>query len=259
MRALITDIGHVFFSLPLYLLLALVLAGVAAWRADRGSRLRRWRHVVTGLAILAYAVSAPAIPAAVTAWIENRHAVPDIAARERRADNVIIVLTSGWLRSTPTGFEQKIGEAGWERTVAAVALWRKTGGRLLFTGAPAPDGRDSAAAAMARWARALGVPEDALLVEPASLNTRENLLYSKKLLGGGRYFLWLVTSAIHMPRSVAVARSLGLEVIPYPCDFRADQRLTWQMLIPANDAPPMLERALHELIGMAAYRLRGWS
>jgi uncharacterized SAM-binding protein YcdF (DUF218 family) len=209
--------------------------------------------------MLVYAVSVPAIPVAITAWIEHRYPVLDIAAGERSPDNVIIVLTSGWLRSTPSGFEQKIGEAGWERTVAAVALWRKTGGRLLFTGAPAPDGRDSAAAAMARWARALGVPEDALLAEPASLNTRENLLYSKKLLGEGRHTLWLVTSAIHMPRSVAAARALGLEVTPYPCDFRADQRLTWQTLIPANDALPMLERALHELIGMAAYRLRGWN
>jgi uncharacterized SAM-binding protein YcdF (DUF218 family) len=259
MRALTTDIVHFFFSLPLYLLLALALSGVAAWRAESGARLRRWRHVLVVLAMLVYAVSAPAIPAAITAWIESRYPVPELAARQRRPDNVIIVLTAGWLRSMPAGFEQKIGEAGWERTAVAVDLWRQIGGRLLFSGAPAPDAHDSAAAAMARLARALGVPDDALLVEPASLNTHENLLYSKRLLGEGRHTLWLVTSAIHMPRSVAAARSLGLEVIPYPCDFRADQRLTWRTLIPANDALPMLERALHELVGMAVYRLRGWN
>jgi len=259
MRALSTDIAHVFLSLPLYLLLVLSFIGVAAWRADKGSRLHRWRYVLAGLAMLVYAVSVPAIPVAITAWIEHRYPVPDSAARQRRPDNVIVVLSAGWLRSTPAGFEQKIGEAGWERTVVAVDLWRQIGGRLLFSGAPAPDGHDSAAAAMARLAHALGVPDDALLVEPASLNTRENLQYSKKLLGEGRHTLWLLTSAIHMPRSVAAARMVGLEVIPYPCDFRADQRLTWQTLMPANDALPMLERALHELIGMAAYRLRGWN
>ena len=259
MRAPITDIVHVFFSLPFYLLLALSLIAVAAWRAGRGSRLYRWRYPLVLLAMLVYAAGAPAVPAAIAAWIEGRHPVPDVTAEQRRPDNAIIVLAAGWLRSTPTGYEQKLGEGGWERTIAAVNLWRRIGGRLLFTGAPAPDGRGSAAAAMARLARALGVPDDALLVEGASLNTRENLLYSKRLLGDGSHTLWLVTSALHMPRSVASARALGLEVIPYPCDFRADQRLSWQMLVPANEAPGGLESALHELVGMAVYHWRGWN
>ncbi len=259
MRALTTDLIHVFFSLPFYVLLALSLITVIAWRADRGLRLHRWRHVLLALVLLVYGVSAPAVPAAISAWIENRYPVPDIATRQHRPDSVIIVLTAGWLRSTPTGYEQKIGEGGWERTWVAVELWRHIGGRLLFSGAPTPDGRDSTAAAMARLAHALGVPDDALLVEPASLNTRENLLFAKKLLGEGRHTLWLVTSALHMPRSVAAARALGMEVIPYPCDFRADQGLSWQMLIPSNHAPPELEVALHELVGMAAYRWRAWN
>jgi len=259
MRAVITDIVHVFFALPFYVLFALSLAGIAAWRAQRGSRLHRWRYAWVLLGILVYAIGVEAVPAAILAWIESRYAAPEITAQQRRPDNVIIVLTAGWLRSTPKGYEQKLGEAGWERTVAAVALWRRIGGRLLFSGAPAPSGQGSAAETMARLAHALGVPDDALLVEPASLNTHENLLYSKRLLGEGRHALWLVTSAVHMPRSVAAARALELEVIPYPCDFRADQRLTWQMLLPSNDAPAELEHALHELVGMAAYRLLGWN
>jgi len=259
MRAIITDLVHVFFSLPFYLLLGLALVGTIAWRKGRGSRLHDWRYAAVLAGLLVYAVGTPALPTAIAAWVENQYSVPEITARQRHPDNVIIVLTAGWLRITPVGYEQKIGEAGWERTTAAVDLWRQIGGRLLFSGAPAPDGHGSAAATMARLAHALGVPDSALLVEPASLNTHENLLYSKRLLGDGPHTLWLVTSALHMPRSVAAARALGMEVIPYPCDFRADRGLSWQMLLPANDALRVLEDALHELVGMAAYHWRGWN
>ena len=32
-----------------------------------------------------------------------------------------------------------------------------------------------------------------------------------------------------------------------------------EMLMPSNDAPPGLEHALRELVGMAEYRRRGWN
>jgi uncharacterized SAM-binding protein YcdF (DUF218 family) len=259
MRALLTEFIHILLSFPLYVVLALVVGAVLAWRAHRDSRLRRWRFVLAILAFAAYAVSTPALPSLLYSWVEHRYPVPEAGDRQRRDDNVIIVLSAGWWRSTPTGYEQQIGMAGWERTAAAAAVWRRIGGRILFTGAPAPDGVDSAAAAMARVARSMGIPAEALVVEPAALTTRENMLYSQRLLGEGPHTLWLLTSAFHMPRSVAAAHALGMEVIAYPCDFRGDERVTWRMLVPSNDASSQLEAALHEVIGMLAYRARGWA
>lgn len=257
MRALLTDIVHVFLSLPFYFLLGILLLGLMSYKSARGTTIHRYRHVFPLLGFMVYALSVPATSTLIESHLEDYYSVPAVPEHARRTDNTIIVLTAGWLRSTPQGFEQKIGEAGWERTATAVKLWKKIGGRLLFSGAPAPGG-GSAAEKMALFAREMGVPEQALLVETESLNTRENLLFSKKLIGERGGTLWLVTSALHMPRSMAVAEALGLEVIPYPCDFRVDQRLSWQMFVPANSGPAALEGALHELLGTLQYRLRGW-
>ncbi len=258
MLATATEIFHVLLSFPLWVFVGLACIAFYA-RRHVDSRLHRWRNVLAALAAGFYVLSMPVVPAILETWLESRHSVPHVGAASRSDDNVVIVLTAGWLRRTADGYEQKLGEAGWERTVAAVLLWQKIGGRLLFTGAPTPDGRDSAAAAMARLARALGVPPESLVVEPAALNTRENLLFSGRMLGDRPGRLWLVTSALHMPRSVLAAEGLGLRVTPYPCDFRANGRIGWTMLIPGNLAKPALERALHELVGIAVYRLRGWS
>lgn len=253
-----TEVLHSLLSFPMWVFFALLAATVAAWRSSRPSR-RRWRVPLLAVAVTFYLLSMPAVPGALELWLESRYPVPVVTENDRSPDNVVIVLTAGWLRSTQTGFEQKLGEAGWERTIAAVALWRKVGGRILFTGAPTPDGRDSAAASMARLAHALGVPSEALLVEPASLNTHENLLFAKRLLGPGPQRLWLLTSAFHLPRAVAAAKAVGLDVKPYPCDFRADERWDWDIALPGNSSRAALERSLHEIGGMAIYRLRGWN
>ena len=130
---------------------------------------------------------------------------------------------------------------------------------MIFSGAPTPDGDDSAAAGMARVAQQLGVPITQIKVEPASLSTHENFLFSKPLLDQYQGEVWLVTSALHMPRAMAVAKKLGIAVIAYPCDFRAEERSNWRLWLPSNAGPAMLEEALHELLGILQYRVSGWA
>lgn len=256
--ATLTEIVHQFLSFPMWVFLGLLAVAIWCCRAperSRAFRLRYWAMLGAGLF---YLLSLPAIPAVLEVWLESRYPVRQVTEADSSPDNVIIVLTAGWLRYTRDGYEQKLGEAGWERTVAAVALRKRIGGRILFSGAPTPDGKGSAAGTMAEFAKLLGVPADALLVEPAALNTHENLLFSKRLLGPGVHRVWLLTSAFHLPRAVAAAQGEGMEVIPFPCDFRADEGLDWTAFLPGNAARPALERSLHELVGMAAYRWRGW-
>lgn len=257
MRALATEIFHVFLSLPVWVFVALAALAARAWRRP-GSHLHRWRYALAAMAAVFYLSAIPAVANLLQARLEHWHPVPQVLASDRRDDNLIIVLTAGWLRATESGYEQKIGAAGWERTIAAVELWRLVGGRLLFTGAPSPDGKDSAAAAMARRAAEMGVPKDALMVEPASVNTHENLLFAKRLVGSPTGRVWLVTSAFHMPRSVLAAKAVGFTVVPYPCDFAAHERGTWTQMVPNNSTHAALEYVFHELAGILAYRIRGW-
>jgi uncharacterized SAM-binding protein YcdF (DUF218 family) len=259
MRALTTELAHLFLAVPFWGLCLLGILSWRAWYADVHIHLFRWRFVFPVLAAGLYVVSAPAFPNVLARWVETRHTLPELPARVESNDRLIVVLSAGWLRATAAEYDSKISEAGWERTWAAVQLWRRIGGTLLFTGAPTPDGRDSAAAGMARMARELGVPEQAILTETASLSTYENFAYSQPLIERHGGEVWLVTSALHMPRAMAVARKRGMSPIAYPCDFRAqEQSGGWQWL-PSNSGPVMFEKVLHEWFGMLLYRLRGWA
>src|SRR3989344_510261 len=165
MRALATDIAHIFFSLPVYLVFLLLAMSIMAFRKERNSMHFRWRFLYVALFGFFYMASAPVFSNALVNRIESIYSVPDIQDFRGSNQHVVLVLTAGWLRQTETGYETKIGEAGWERILTGVELWRHVGGNLLFTGAPAPDGKDSAAQAMARVARLMGVPGEAILLE----------------------------------------------------------------------------------------------
>src|SRR5690606_30182135 len=74
--------------------------------------------------------------------------------------------------------------------------------------------------AMTELLVALGVPEEAILPEDRSRNTYENALYVRELLAqADSNEIVLVTSALHMPRSVAIFERQGFSVTPAPVDY----------------------------------------
>ena len=76
----------------------------------------------------------------------------------------------------------------------------------------------------------LGIPDETILVQGESQNTYEDALYTCAMLKkNGLQNTLLVTSATHMPRSVAVFRKQGCEVIATPTDFTITVA-AWQKL-----------------------------
>lgn len=107
-----------------------------------------------------------------------------------------------------------------------------------------------------------GVPVEAILVDETSRNTYENAFNSKIILReAGCKVPLLVTSAAHMPRSVASFSRLGVEVIPVSADVRAVKtlRLTVFDFIPDMRALDMTTTAAREWTGQKFYRVRGWN
>jgi len=116
----------------------------------------------------------------------------------------------------------------------------------------------------------IGVPAEAILLQPESRNTYEDALYSARLLKekGIRRIL-LVTSAWHMPRSVRLFQAQGLEVVPAPTDFHVtdadwkeltspDVRVQILGLLPSADSLGLTTRMLKEYLGMLVYDLQGY-
>lgn len=116
----------------------------------------------------------------------------------------------------------------------------------------------------------MDVPQSALLLQPNSQNTYEDALYSSQMLKEkGIQRVLLVTSAMHMPRSVALFKHQGIDVIPAPVDYGTSSA-EWDNLM-SLDPPTLLTNllpnasslgettnALKEYIGMLTYHFRGW-
>lgn len=122
---------------------------------------------------------------------------------------------------------------------------------------------------MAQLAVALGVPEQSIFEDPTSLNTYENAVNVKRILQAQRISrILLVTSAIHMPRSLLIFKKQGIDAIAAPVDFVMTEQTqqeatttpqsTILSLIPDAEQLEHLTRALKEYIGIGVYRLKGW-
>ena len=106
---------------------------------------------------------------------------------------------------------------------------------------------------------ALGVREQRILIERESRNTHEHTEKLAKLIPKDGVWI-LVTSAYHMPRALGCFRKADFNVLPYPVDYqnRLDRYYGWSDLSafwPSTDNFQKITKALHEWIGLAAYRL----
>jgi len=92
---------------------------------------------------------------------------------------------------------------------------------LLVTGGHGESGSIESLAARAQAVRQ-GVNLDRIAVEEMSHTTWENLYFARDVmqLRGWRTCL-VVTDSYHMPRSLTMARELGLDASPAPCSNRS--------------------------------------
>jgi uncharacterized SAM-binding protein YcdF (DUF218 family) len=241
---------------PLHFLVFSALITAFAYRSH-GPGLRRWRHVLLVTTAWIWVCSTTAFGDALYGALEGP--VQDasrLGALRAEPDTLIVVLGSGVMRA-PSGRPQpRMSVNGWERLHGAVALWRVTGGRLLFTGGPPDDPENSLAALAAGIAQEMGVPAAAIVRPmPLSGNTFEDLALARDLIAAHQGPKWLVTSALHMPRSLQVAQSLGLQLRPYPVDYRQISDLRWRAWLPDVGGYDRLAAVLHEALGWIWYAL----
>ncbi|MEA1989840.1 MAG: YdcF family protein [Pseudomonadota bacterium] len=103
----------------------------------------------------------------------------------------------------------------------------------------------------------IGIQPERLIIESRSRNTYENFKFTKPLLPKTQGNYLLVTSAFHMPRAVGIARIQGVNVIPYPVDYRTNADELRVFDFDLFDHLKALEPAWREWIGLTVYYLTG--
>ena len=97
------------------------------------------------------------------------------------------------------------------------AYQENKGSKLILSGGKGADEKIAEGEAMKQYAIQQSVPEAAIIVEHQSATTRENLLFSKKLIDqeGTNGNILVVTNRYHLLRALLLAKNLGID-----CDGR---------------------------------------
>ncbi|MBO5516318.1 MAG: YdcF family protein, partial [Schwartzia sp.] len=139
---------------------------------------------------------------------------------------VIVLLGGGATKGTPDmDGAGGLSEGSATRLLAAARLYHKLHIPILFTGGRVLADGPSEAETARRDLLGLGVPDEAIILEPESRTTGENAKFTAEVLKT-RGFAQpiLVTSAFHMKRSVLNFENNGVAVQPFPVGYRVDAK-----------------------------------
>jgi uncharacterized SAM-binding protein YcdF (DUF218 family) len=239
------------FLSPLVLGFLLVLSLVLL--RGRGPRwLRRIGYVLVGLCI---ALATP-LGANTLLVIAERRA-PLARACDAPVPTTIVVLAGGVRRKSGDAADVgALNEASVQRTLEAVALLQRLPDAHLVISGGVDKGTVAESSHMAELAVRLGVPRETIRTETTSLTTWENAQNVRALLPALPQRIWLVTSALHMPRSLLAFEAAGFTPCSDPADVRAAAFEGIADLVPRGGAVSKSEAVLHELAGELAYRSR---
>ncbi|HXD14770.1 MAG TPA: YdcF family protein [Xanthobacteraceae bacterium] len=245
-----------FFALPSNLLIAIGLLGLVLL-LTRFTRLASWL-VVTSLVLIALAGLSP-LGNALLLPLEQRF--PPWDASRGPPDGIVVL--GGAISPDVSAARGVVAldEAAERITAAAELARRYPNARIVFAGGSSAlvfeEGAEAAFAV--RELEALGVAHDRIAAEEQSRNTIENAVFSRLIANPKPGERWLlVTSAYHMPRAMAVFRAAGFPVEPYPVDWRTRGPIdVVRPFVSLGDGLRRTDTAVHEWIGLLAYRLSG--
>lgn len=252
-----------FWLMPLPLSLALIVAGGLLWRFTRLKTAGRslavagglWLTVCSNLGVGTWLVRGleaefPSQP--VLAADE-----PPPAALTRCT--YVVVLGGGHGVAAEWPANHQLSPSALARIVEGVRLLhRLPRAQLVVSGTPSrTDGGPSHASLLREVAVSLGVPPSRILEIDTARDTEEEALALRTLVGAAP--VALVTSAWHMPRSMALCKNAGIDALACPADYAArPPRLrprdfaTWNL-----GGLERSTKAVYEFTGTLWSRLRG--
>jgi uncharacterized SAM-binding protein YcdF (DUF218 family) len=203
---------------------------------------------------------------ALTQNLEWRYLPPDPVPTA----DAIVVLSGGIVDRIPPRPTIEVGEAGDRLLYAAHLFKQQRAEKIICTGGVATGGiaPRSAAEVMQEFLETMGVAKDAIIIEGGSSDTHQHSANLNAILEKQKIRkVLLVTSAMHMPRSVGVFRKQcpGVEFVPAPTDFHTTKEWTvipWYRklvaIVPTPSHLSAFSEVMHEYLGIAYYCLRGW-
>jgi uncharacterized SAM-binding protein YcdF (DUF218 family) len=242
------------FFYPVGLCLGILTLGLFCLWATRRQRLGKVLVTLGTVLLLLFSISL--ISSRLLVPLEQRYPAllhPETVSwgpKDSTSPKWIVVLGGGHQSDPLLPANSQISPPALGRVVEGVRLHKAVpGSKLLLSGGavfdPVPE-----AEIMAQIAALLGVKSQDIVLENDSRDTAEEAEIIAKMIGREKFFL--VTSAAHMPRSMALFRRRGLQPIPAPADFQVKNTRSFD---PGRFSPSVwslvqTQIAVHEYLGL---------
>ncbi|HWT08416.1 MAG TPA: YdcF family protein [Roseomonas sp.] len=236
---------------------AIILGFIGLFLVWRGRRGGRWL-ILLSLGFFAMLVATP-----MNQWLllplEDRFARP--ATAPAHVDGIIVLGGAVEQNITEARGIPSLNGAAERMTEGVILANRYPDARIVFTGGQGSfvhGGLTEADVARQLWT-AMGIPPGRVTYEDQARNTHENAVLTYRMIQPKPGETWLlVTSASHMPRSVAVFRAAGWrDIVPWPVNFRTGHSWAAWYDAPFPERLGQFEWAIREWMGLIAYRLMG--
>ena len=201
-------------------------------------------------------------------WLLSATPVSDLMMRGLETDleipdnpkgDVIILLGGGVYDTVPD--LSGIGAPSEDMTgriITAVRLQKRLNIPIIVSGGAVFKKKSPEAPIIKRFLIDLGVPESKIIAESKSRDTLENANNTKIICEKEGYLKpMLVTSGLHMKRSVLSFDRLGMKVISIPANLRTSsgKRYIWHDYLPSSESLSNSTFAIHEYLGLLFYKL----
>ena len=173
----------------------------------------------------------------------------------------IVVLGGSTASNRPNWFEPYDRNETISRVDTAARLYQAGRAPIVIVSGAALEGSVSEAQIMANSLRQQGVPRPAIIQESESLTTHQNAVYTSRLLKERDInHVLLVTSALHMPRSMGVFRKLDVNATAAssPPQIVVPDDPAFSFWLPSTQVLSASRSIVKEYVGMLVYWLRGW-
>ena len=151
-------------------------------------------------------------------------------------------------------------EDGLERVLEASRVFRLTNADWVISSGGSLDPRkERDAITMRDQLVRIGVPADRILLEADSQTTHDQaVLVAPMLRKLGAQQVILVTSDIHMPRSLGTFRVSGVNAIPAVAPSTMATARFVKRFLPSVEGFERSQQLAHELVGIPYYAVHGW-
>nr|MBI1232137.1 YdcF family protein [Cytophagales bacterium] len=245
-----------FLAMPLTLVLLLLVAGFF-------SKSPKWRKRLSGSGILLLVI---VTNNALSTLVMNAWEPPLKPISTLPTYDIGIVLT-GVTNINKTAADRTFFDKGADRATHAVQLYKEGKlKRILITGGQGFQQKNDQREAilLANFMITAGVAESDLILEDQSQNTRENAVFTKRLLESRKENLTqpylLISSAFHMKRAEACFRKVDFQIDTFPVDYYGnDNPINLRSILqPSPNSLVVWHKLTKEWIGLLVYKAVGY-